>query len=370
MFSGIATALRGVKIYTLERCRYTNLSPSVGSARWTDEFSKRPGYCLSGRWMPTRMGEALAHTASSLTRWLDKPVTALLGSDVLLTCSFPAAPCGAGTGRAAAGDLVLPGPGADGAGRHRGHHEEGGRVFAPELPRGNASLLLPRVTLAEQGPYRCSVHYGGQRGEGSVRLRVAGAGLSSLARQQVTGTMAGAGRGRGEGVSLSPAPFARAGGAARPPGAGAEDPAVDAARGSPAGHGAGGLELLLLWEEAWAGAGVDLDPPTLEISVGRSQRTRQRDWRGRPCCAAREGDPSEHGPWSCLCIAPRSHRGPPAELLMGPSLRLSVLPPQRGQGFGPLDQFCCSPLDSPTTAHCEHTPAGEPPVPQRHHVVI
>ncbi|XP_037754791.1 uncharacterized protein LOC119566301 isoform X6 [Chelonia mydas] len=174
MFSGIATALRGVKIYTLERCRYTNLSPSVGSARWTDEFSKRPGYCLSGRWMPTRMGEALAHTASSLTRWLDKPVTALLGSDVLLTCSFPAAPCGAGTGRAAAGDLVLPGPGADGAGRHRGHHEEGGRVFAPELPRGNASLLLPRVTLAEQGPYRCSVHYGGQRGEGSVRLRVAG----------------------------------------------------------------------------------------------------------------------------------------------------------------------------------------------------
>ncbi|CAM5147906.1 unnamed protein product [Natator depressus] len=44
------------------------------------------------------MGEALAHTASSLTRWLDKPVTALLGSDVLLTCSFPAAPCGAGEG--------------------------------------------------------------------------------------------------------------------------------------------------------------------------------------------------------------------------------------------------------------------------------
>lgn len=174
MFSGTATALRGVKIYTLERCRYTNLSPSVGSARWTDEFSKRPGYCLSGRWMPTRMGEALAHTASSLTRWLDKSVTALLGSDVLLTCSCPAAPCGAGAERAAAGDLVLPGPGADGAGRHHGHHEEGGRVFAPELPRGNASLLLPRVTLAEQGPYRCSVRYGGQRGEGSVRLRVAG----------------------------------------------------------------------------------------------------------------------------------------------------------------------------------------------------
>lgn len=121
-----------------------------------------------------RMGEALAHTASSLTRWLDKSVTALLGSDVLLTCSFPAAPRGAGAGRAAAGDLVLPGPGADGAGRHRGHHEEGGRVFAPELPRGNASLLLPRVTLAEQGPYRCSVRYGGQRGEGSVCLRVAG----------------------------------------------------------------------------------------------------------------------------------------------------------------------------------------------------
>ncbi|CAM5147894.1 unnamed protein product [Natator depressus] len=31
------------------------------------------------------------------------------------------------------------------------------------------------------------------------------------------------------------------------------------------------------------GAGVDLDPPPLEISVGRSQRKRQRDWRGRPC---------------------------------------------------------------------------------------
>ncbi|XP_043371979.1 natural cytotoxicity triggering receptor 3 ligand 1-like [Dermochelys coriacea] len=50
---------------------------------------------------------------------------------------------------------------------------KGAELFAPELPRGNASLLLRRVTLADQGPNRCSVHYGGQRGEGSVRLRVA-----------------------------------------------------------------------------------------------------------------------------------------------------------------------------------------------------
>ncbi|XP_043404198.1 uncharacterized protein LOC119566301 isoform X3 [Chelonia mydas] len=180
----------------------------------------------------------------------------------------------------------------------------------------------------------------------------------------------------------SPPPgAARAGGAARPPGAGAEDPAVDAARGSPAGHGAGGLELLLLWEEAWAGAGVDLDPPTLEISVGRSQRTRQRDWRGRPCCAAREGDPSEHGPWSCLCIAPRSHRGPPAELLMGPSLRLSVLPPQRGLSSIPAPQdlgvnkscpspFLCgrhkTPLYLPLALSCkpsDSAPQGLAPAP-------
>ncbi|CAM5117308.1 unnamed protein product [Eretmochelys imbricata] len=103
------------------------------------------------------------------------PVTALLGSDVLLTCSFPAAPRGAGEGDRQLrvtwyfqGQALMELDGIAVTTRR------GAELFAPELPRGNASLLLPRVTLAEQGPYRCSVRYGGQRGEGTVRLRVAG----------------------------------------------------------------------------------------------------------------------------------------------------------------------------------------------------
>ncbi|CAM4683184.1 unnamed protein product [Lepidochelys kempii] len=102
------------------------------------------------------------------------PVTALLGSDVLLTCSFPVAPRGAGEGDGQLrvtwyfqGQALMELDGIAVTTR------KGAELFAPELPRGNASLLLPHVTLAEQGPYRCSVRYGGQRGEGTVRLRVA-----------------------------------------------------------------------------------------------------------------------------------------------------------------------------------------------------
>ncbi|CAM4569247.1 tapasin-related protein isoform X1 [Caretta caretta] len=102
------------------------------------------------------------------------PVTALLGSDVLLTCSFPVALRGAGEGDGQLrvtwyfqGQALMELDGIAVTTR------KGAELFAPELPRGNASLLLPHITLAEQGPYRCSVRYGGQRGEGTVRLRVA-----------------------------------------------------------------------------------------------------------------------------------------------------------------------------------------------------
>ncbi|KAH1171508.1 hypothetical protein KIL84_007126 [Mauremys mutica] len=102
------------------------------------------------------------------------PVTGLLGSDLLLTCSFPAAPRGAGEGD---GQLRVS------------WHFQGSRVaeldgipistrvgailFSQQQGHAQASLLLPRVTPADQGPYRCSVRYAGQHGEGTVRVQVA-----------------------------------------------------------------------------------------------------------------------------------------------------------------------------------------------------
>ncbi|KAH1172004.1 hypothetical protein KIL84_007622, partial [Mauremys mutica] len=102
------------------------------------------------------------------------PVTGLLGSDLLLTCSFPAAPRGAGEGD---GQLRVT------------WHFQGSRVaeldgipistrvgailFSQQQGHAQASLLLPRVTPADQGPYRCSVRYAGQHGEGTVRVQVA-----------------------------------------------------------------------------------------------------------------------------------------------------------------------------------------------------
>ncbi|CAM5117358.1 unnamed protein product [Eretmochelys imbricata] len=101
------------------------------------------------------------------------PVTALLGSDVLLTCSFPAAPCGG------VGDQALL---VSWYFRDRRVAELDGisistRVgpilFSQQQGHAQASLLLPGVRLADQGPYRCSVRYAGQRGEGRVQVQVA-----------------------------------------------------------------------------------------------------------------------------------------------------------------------------------------------------
>ncbi|TFJ95765.1 glycerol-3-phosphate dehydrogenase [Platysternon megacephalum] len=101
------------------------------------------------------------------------PVTALLGSDVLLTCSFPAAP------RGGARDETL---------LVSWYFQErrvaefdgipistrvGAILFSQQQGHAQASLLLPGLTLADQGPYRCSVRYAGQHGQGTVQVQVA-----------------------------------------------------------------------------------------------------------------------------------------------------------------------------------------------------
>ncbi|XP_065278446.1 natural cytotoxicity triggering receptor 3 ligand 1-like [Emys orbicularis] len=101
------------------------------------------------------------------------PVTALLGSYVLLKCSFPAAL------RVGARDETL---------LVSWYFQErrvaeldgipistrvGAILFSQQQGHAQASLLLPGVTLADQGPYRCSVRYAGQHGEGTVQVQVA-----------------------------------------------------------------------------------------------------------------------------------------------------------------------------------------------------
>lgn len=100
------------------------------------------------------------------------PVTGLLGSDLLLTCGFPAAPHGARDPTLLVswyfqGSRVAELDGIPISTR------VGSILFSQQQGHAQASLLLPRVTPADQGPYRCSVHYAGQHGEGTVRVQVA-----------------------------------------------------------------------------------------------------------------------------------------------------------------------------------------------------
>ncbi|XP_043373007.1 natural cytotoxicity triggering receptor 3 ligand 1-like [Dermochelys coriacea] len=46
-------------------------------------------------------------------------------------------------------------------------------LFSQQQGHTQAPLLLPGVTLADQGRYRCSVRYAGQHGEGKVQVQVA-----------------------------------------------------------------------------------------------------------------------------------------------------------------------------------------------------
>ncbi|TFJ96293.1 putative methyltransferase [Platysternon megacephalum] len=239
-------------------------------------------------WLGSAAGAFLVSTDSS-------PVTALLGSDVLLKCSFPAA-TGEGDGQLRVtwyfqGQTLMELDGIAVTTR------KGAELFAPELPRGNASLLLPRVTLADQGPYCCSVCYGGWRGEGSFHLRVA-----VLLRVEVPSPVVWRDEDsallcwlRGvcpQGIAVS---WLR-------DGQELNASFVSAAR---RGHRDGTFSLVTVYSFtpteqdlgalfscrarhpllnqsrqadfriAFRGAGVDLAPPTLEIIVGRSQRKRQ-----------------------------------------------------------------------------------------------
>ncbi|XP_059587451.1 uncharacterized protein LOC132251582 [Alligator mississippiensis] len=50
--------------------------------------------------------------------------------------------------------------------------QPGARLAEIELEKGDASLLLPRVTVTDEGLYTCAVGYGAQQQQGSTSLRV------------------------------------------------------------------------------------------------------------------------------------------------------------------------------------------------------
>ncbi|XP_037754779.2 tapasin-related protein [Chelonia mydas] len=101
------------------------------------------------------------------------PVTALLGSDVLLTCSFPAAPRGGVRDQALLVSWYFRDQRVAELDGISISTRAGPILFSQQQGHAQASLLLPGVRLADQGPYRCSVRYAGQRGEGKVQVQVA-----------------------------------------------------------------------------------------------------------------------------------------------------------------------------------------------------
>ncbi|CAM5147962.1 unnamed protein product [Natator depressus] len=84
------------------------------------------------------------------------PVTALLGSDVLLTCSFPAAPRGGVRDQALLVSWYFRDQRVAELDGISISTRVGPILFSQQQGHAQASLLLPGVRLADQGPYRCS----------------------------------------------------------------------------------------------------------------------------------------------------------------------------------------------------------------------
>uniref|UniRef100_A0A674JAF3 Ig-like domain-containing protein n=1 Tax=Terrapene triunguis TaxID=2587831 RepID=A0A674JAF3_9SAUR len=56
----------------------------------------------------------------------------------------------------------------------RGESQPRASVSEQELENGNASLSLSRVTVSDEGPYKCVVGYGTEQLQGQTTLRVLG----------------------------------------------------------------------------------------------------------------------------------------------------------------------------------------------------
>ncbi|XP_073202495.1 signal-regulatory protein beta-1-like isoform X1 [Lepidochelys kempii] len=68
-------------------------------------------------------------------------------------------------------------------GQGRGQSQPGASVSEQELETGDASLSLSRVTVSDEGPYKCVVGYGTEQLQGETTLRVLGAPRVSIPRK-------------------------------------------------------------------------------------------------------------------------------------------------------------------------------------------